>query len=1114
MIQEANPLKPLIGHKGAVLCCCVHGEFLVTAGHDKKIIVWDAAKSTIQREITAHDHIISSLEVSPCQNQPEVFILSASWDKTVKVWKLRNGQLVSTFVRHENRVKCVKVVPQSAETKSSPTSHSTRTFGTDTFLAVSGDDDGHIFVWDVHSARALLVLDEHARTVVSLALYFDASLNATCLVSASVDATIRLWDLSEVSLNTIIDTANANNSKVPTQSSICAIKTPSKYISCLVTATMSSSAPLITGTDASGTTYTNKTSTTSTTNTAGVTSTFTKTETILLAADTLGSIYIYRASTGTLLIRLETKCKIISLFTTHYALDSPCFPNQHDMSGYYTGATDTKKNNDTEFVTSERNELLLHYANMKRQHNIVNAVAHRSHHYDSTNTTVAKYLYYVPDNGSTGCFCLLPESLLDVTDVTNSIALTHTLSLSLCQSLDTLYSGGSTRRSGSSGSVCESIPRKNIQLQTNNMHNNMHNNLHLSSSADYRNLQEDDNCSVGSLTSVAKRKPLAHSKTDPTSSNTANVMLKSSTMGAINSYSEYHEHSVNVSGNVSLNNSGKLSAASSGKALQAFNSSATPNSSKTRRISTRASTLTNTTTGTGKKYTSSGGVMSVSINTTEPIDNILLQCFAMSSAPIRITDSQHSHHTNHYMVFGGRDSVLFYCAYKPSATKIQPSVAESSSFTPGAPLSLVIPRPAMLSMTDILTPSQSPIDLSSKYQAINTSSSKKSGSHSSASSPSTHKAFSPVPSVYTPKIGDNMHSSPYKPDNSGSARFTSAKSADFAPNGTVKRSFSTDSGDVVDSPAVSTTLADTKVVAVNTHTELTVHSGRTLPELIDENLADLEDEMSLSEVSHIHHYYNDILSGRLTQRPDDVVKSAKSKTHLSTMVRASSTEDSDYGITTENAISEDYKGSMLEYLHTLDKQHSTSHITLTPPIRPTAKVPYHPANHTHGATHSNNYSTYSNVSINSNCKPTLLVSGYASIVGNSSMDTGFWEAANTAKSKYSFGRIRLQSHNNSSNNNGSDHNVGGNSVHSNAYSVQRLLPTRAIGANAVSNTATVSNIIQPTLSLQASDPTLVNRAAEFKRSMAGTNAEQNQPRVYKMGTVRPSHARKSAYNKT
>lgn len=85
--MNGNLLAQLIGHENWVKDIQIYqqGNFLVSAGEDKTLRIWDLnKKKQIFVEQGAHDHFVSCLALHPQFR----IVISGSVDKTVKVWKL------------------------------------------------------------------------------------------------------------------------------------------------------------------------------------------------------------------------------------------------------------------------------------------------------------------------------------------------------------------------------------------------------------------------------------------------------------------------------------------------------------------------------------------------------------------------------------------------------------------------------------------------------------------------------------------------------------------------------------------------------------------------------------------------------------------------------------------------------------------------------------------------------------------------------------------------------------------------------------------------------------------------------------------------------------------
>jgi len=99
-------------------------------------------------------------------------VISASRDRTLKVWNLESGRALSTLEGHADRVTACAVTPDGQR-------------------VISASHDKTLKVWDLESGRALGTLEGHADWVAACAV----TPNGRCVISASHDQTLKIWDL-------------------------------------------------------------------------------------------------------------------------------------------------------------------------------------------------------------------------------------------------------------------------------------------------------------------------------------------------------------------------------------------------------------------------------------------------------------------------------------------------------------------------------------------------------------------------------------------------------------------------------------------------------------------------------------------------------------------------------------------------------------------------------------------------------------------------------------------------------------------------------------------------------------------------------------------------------
>lgn len=157
-------IKEFIGHKDGVTCLQFNSKYLMTGSYDTTIKIWKVETGECIRTLIGHTKGVRALVFDSTK------LITGGLDSTIKVWNYHNGNCIATYRGHEDAVVSV-----DANEK----------------LIVSGSADHTVKVWHVDT-RTCYTLRGHT----DWANYVKIHPQSNTAFSASDDTTIRMWDLN------------------------------------------------------------------------------------------------------------------------------------------------------------------------------------------------------------------------------------------------------------------------------------------------------------------------------------------------------------------------------------------------------------------------------------------------------------------------------------------------------------------------------------------------------------------------------------------------------------------------------------------------------------------------------------------------------------------------------------------------------------------------------------------------------------------------------------------------------------------------------------------------------------------------------------------------------
>ena len=165
-------LHTLTGHKNLIYSVAFspNEEILASGSDDKTIKLWRVQDGQEIITLTGHNNSIYTVAFSP---DGEI-LASSSHDKTIKLWRMKDGQEIRTLVGHNNSVYGAAFSP-------------------DGDVIASSSWDRTVKIWRVKDGQEIRTLSSHINLVYCVAFSPDGE----TIASSSWDRTIKIWRVKD-----------------------------------------------------------------------------------------------------------------------------------------------------------------------------------------------------------------------------------------------------------------------------------------------------------------------------------------------------------------------------------------------------------------------------------------------------------------------------------------------------------------------------------------------------------------------------------------------------------------------------------------------------------------------------------------------------------------------------------------------------------------------------------------------------------------------------------------------------------------------------------------------------------------------------------------------------
>ncbi|KAK3845914.1 MAG: WD40-repeat-containing domain protein [Linnemannia gamsii] len=156
-------VKQFRGHTDGVMCLQFDDSFLITGSYDNSVKVWNIETGECLRTLTGHALCVRALHFD------EAKLITGSMDRTLKIWNYHTGQCIRTLQGHTDGVV---------------------TLDFDSRILASGSVDATIKIWNFATGQCS-TLKGHDDLVNKVQIY-----QKDFLFSTSDDTTVKLWDIA------------------------------------------------------------------------------------------------------------------------------------------------------------------------------------------------------------------------------------------------------------------------------------------------------------------------------------------------------------------------------------------------------------------------------------------------------------------------------------------------------------------------------------------------------------------------------------------------------------------------------------------------------------------------------------------------------------------------------------------------------------------------------------------------------------------------------------------------------------------------------------------------------------------------------------------------------
>lgn len=194
--------RSLFGCLGSVLDLTIthDNKSIIAASSSNNLYVWDVNSGRMNHTLTGHTDKVCAVDVSKVSSR---LVVSAAYDRTIKIWDLFKGYCTNTLIFHSN---CNALC-----------------FSTDGQTICSGHVDGNLRLWDIQTGKLLSEVAAHSMAVTSI----SPSRNGNMILTSGRDNLHNLFDIRSLE---VCGTLKASGNRVASNWSRSCLSPDDSYV--------------------------------------------------------------------------------------------------------------------------------------------------------------------------------------------------------------------------------------------------------------------------------------------------------------------------------------------------------------------------------------------------------------------------------------------------------------------------------------------------------------------------------------------------------------------------------------------------------------------------------------------------------------------------------------------------------------------------------------------------------------------------------------------------------------------------------------------------------------------------------------------------------------------